>query len=231
MGSVSQVDNSKGLAEIQPAIGANKPVAVGHAAVVPVAAHAVHAVHAPVAHGVHAVHAPVAHAVHAVHAPVVHAAPAYHAAPVVHAAPAYAAPVVHAAPVVKVAPAYHAAEPAYPDEPSPYTYTYAVADDYSNAAFNAEETADGAGTVSGSYSVALPDGRTQHVNYHANGYDGYVADVTYEGTAVYPDAPVVKAAPAYAAPAVHAAPVVAHAPVVAAGYHARPAGQVSHQSV
>merc|ERR1712154_265126 len=54
---------------------------------------------------------------------------------------------------------------------------------------------------------------------------------TYEGTAVYPEAPVVKAAPAYAAPVVHAAPVVAHAPVVAAGYHARPAGQVSHQSV
>merc|ERR1712025_461643 len=95
--SVSQVDNSKGLAEIQPAIGANKPVAVGHAAVVPVAVHAVHAVHAPVAHAVHAAHAPVAHAVHAVHAP----------------------------------------EPAYPDEPSPYTYTYAVADDYSKAAFNA----------------------------------------------------------------------------------------------
>merc|ERR1711902_414384 len=89
--SVSQVDNSKGLAEIQPAIGANKPVAVGHAAVVPVAAHAVHAVHAPVAHAVHAVHAPVAHA-----------------APVVHAAPAYHAPVVHAAPVVKVAPVVHA---------------------------------------------------------------------------------------------------------------------------
>jgi len=244
--SVSQVDNSKGLSEIQPAHGANRPVPVGHAAVVPVIGHAVHA------------------------APLVHAAPAYHAAPVVHAAPAYHAPVVHAAPayhapIVKVAPAYHApvvkgyAEPAYPDEPSPYTYTYAVADDYSKAAFNAEETADGAGTVSGSYSVALPDGRTQHVNYHANGYDGYVADVTYEGAAVYPDAPVVKAAyaapvvhaapayhaapvvhaaPAYhaapvvhAAPAYHAAPVVAHAPVVAAGYHARPAGQVSHQSV
>merc|ERR1711913_164603 len=64
--SVSQVDNSKGLSEIQPAIGANKPVAVGHAAVVPAAAY------------------------HA--APVVHAAPAYHAAPVVHAAPAYHAP-------------------------------------------------------------------------------------------------------------------------------------------
>merc|ERR1712156_176486 len=210
--SVSQVDNSKGLAEIQPALGANRPVAVGHAAVLPVAHHAVaHAVHAPVAH---AVHAPVAHAVHA---PVI-----AHVAPVVHAAPAYHAP------AVKVSAAYK--EPAYPDEVSPYTFTYAVADDYSNAAFNADETSDGAGTVSGSYSVALPDGRTQHVKYHSNEYDGYVAEVTYEGTAVYPDtpayaAPVVKAAPAYAAP------VVAHAPVVAAGYHARPAGQVSHQSV
>merc|ERR1712110_336744 len=67
-------------------------------------------------HGVvgHGLAHPVAHAV----------APAYHAAPVVHAAPAYhAAPVVHAAPAV------------YPDEVSPYTYQYAVADDYSNSNF------------------------------------------------------------------------------------------------
>ena len=114
---------------------------------------------------------------------------------------------VHAAPIVHAAPAYHA-EPAYPDEPSPYTYTYAVADDYSKAAFNAAETGDGAGNAAGSYSVALPDGRTQHVNYKADGYEGYVADVTYDGTAVYPEAPVVHAAPAYhAAPVVHAAPV------------------------
>merc|ERR1719347_1241239 len=90
--------------------------------------------------------------------------PAYHAAPVYHAAPAYHAPVVH------TAPAYHA--PAYPDEPSPYTYTYAVADDYSNANFNAAETGDGAGNAEGSYSVALPDGRTQHVAYKADGYAG-----------------------------------------------------------
>merc|ERR1711874_472590 len=48
----------------------------------------------------------------------------------------------------------------------------------------------------GSYSVALPDGRTQHVAYKADGYAGYVADVTYDGTAVYPDAP----APYHAAP-------------------------------
>merc|ERR1712055_61909 len=111
-----------------------------------------------------------------------HAAPAYRA-PVVHAAPAYHAPVVHAA-------------AAYPDVPSPYTYTYAVADDYSNANFNAAETGDGNGNAEGSYSVALPDGRLQHVAYKADGYAGYVADVTYEGTAVYPPAPApYKAAP------------------------------------
>merc|ERR1712128_153406 len=130
-------------------------------------------------------HAPVYHAAPAYHAPIVHAAPVYHA-PIVHAAPAYHAPIVHAAPLV------HAAV-AYPDEPSPYTYTYAVADDYSQSNFNAAETGDGAGNAAGSYSVALPDGRIQHVNYRADGYD---ADVTYEGTAVFPDAPVAyKAAP------------------------------------
>merc|ERR1712117_779869 len=135
--------------------------------------------------GAHAVHAApvVAHAVHA--APVV-----AHAAPVIaHAAPAYHAP----------APAYKAE--AYPDEVSPYTYTYAVADDYSKSSFNAEEQSDGASSVAGSYSVALPDGRIQHVKYTSNGYDGFVADVTYEGTAVYPEEPAYKAAPA---PAYHA---------------------------
>merc|ERR1711971_636544 len=167
-----------------------------------------------VAHAPVAAH-PVAHAVHA--APVV--------AHAVHAAPAYAAPVVKA-------PAYHAPAPAYKaetyaDEVSPYSYTYAVADDYSKSNFNAEETSDGASNVQGSYTVALPDGRIQKVTYSSNGYDGYVADVTYEGTAVYPEAPApgykAAPAPAYApvAHAVHAAPVVAHAaPVVAHAVHA-----------
>merc|ERR1712115_591309 len=104
------------------------------------------------------------------------------------------------APVVAhAAPAYHAPAEVYADEVSPYTFTYAVADDYSKASFNAEEQSDGASNVAGSYSVALPDGRIQHVKYSSNGYDGYVADVTYEGTAVYPEAPApYKAAPAYA---------------------------------
>merc|ERR1712071_238977 len=76
---------------------------------------------------------------------------------------------------------------AQPDlaEPSPYSYTYAVADEYSGAAFSQAESNDGTGVVQGSYSVNLPDGRTQHVNYHANDYDGYVADVSYDGVAAY----------------------------------------------
>merc|ERR1711971_388299 len=136
------------------------------------------------AFGAHA--AVVAHAVHA--APVV--------AHAVHAAPAYHAPVV-----AHAAPAYHAPAEVYADEVSPYTYTYAVADDYSKASFNAEEQSDGASNVAGGYSVALPDGRIQHVKYTSNAYDGYVADVTYEGTAVYPEAP---------APGYHAAPAPAY---------------------
>merc|ERR1711892_569185 len=155
-----------------------------------------HGARAVLGHGPAYHAAPVYHAAPAYHAPLVHAAPAYHA-PLVHAAPAYRAPIVHAAPAYH-APLVHAAV-AYPDEPSPYTYTYAVADDYSQSNFNAAETGDGAGNAAGSYSVALPDGRTQHVNYKPDGYEGYVADVTYDGTAVYPDLPVVHAAPlAYA---------------------------------
>ena len=101
------------------------------------------------------------------------------------------------------APAYKAE--VYPVEVLPYTYTYAVADDYSKASFSAEETSDGASNVQGSYSVALPDGRIQRVVYTSNGYDGYVADVTYEGTAQYPDAsPDYKPAPV--AHAIHPAP-------------------------
>merc|ERR1719500_2185249 len=82
--------------------------------------------------------------------------------------------------------AVHAAE-VYPDEISPYTYQYNVADDYSGSNFQATESDDGTGIRDGSYSVALPDGRVQHVAYHANDLDGYVAQVTYDGTAAYPE--------------------------------------------
>merc|ERR1711944_13859 len=124
--------------------------------------------------------------------------------------------------LVAAAPVVHAV--AAPDlaEPSPYTYTYAVADDYSKASFQQSESNDGTGAVTGSYSVNLPDGRIQTVTYNANDLTGNVATVEYTGEAVYPPAPAggyVAAAPVvahavHAAPvvhAVHAAPVVAHA--------------------
>merc|ERR1712088_84058 len=105
---------------------------------------------------------------------------------------------------------------AYQDlsEPPVYAYEYGVNDDYSGANFQQQETRDGY-TTSGSYTVALPDGRVQTVTYHDGG-GGMVQEVTYTGEAVYDEAP------GYAAPAVHhAAPLVHHAaPVV---HHAAPA--------
>merc|ERR1711944_132384 len=80
---------------------------------------------------------------------------------------------------------YHAPAP-YDESPKPYAFQYGVADDYSGAKFNAQETADGK-AVTGSYQVALPDGRIQTVTYTADHYNGYVADVKYEGTPVYPE--------------------------------------------
>merc|ERR1712083_1114227 len=99
---------------------------------------------------------------------------------------------------------------------------------YSGAAFSQSESNDGTGVVEGSYSVNLPDGRIQTVNYHANDIDGYVAEVSYSGTAAYPEAvPVAH----HAAPLVHAVahPVAHHAvahPVAVA--HAAPVVHAGH---
>merc|ERR1712141_171807 len=139
--------------------------------------------HATIKHG----HGPVIS--HAVHQP--HHGPAIVHAPVVaHPAVvkvAHPAPVVaHPAPYHAPAPApYHAPAPApYVDGPAAppvYGFEYGVADDYSKATFSANEARDGYKTT-GSYRVALPDGRTQIVNYHVDdAAGGYVADVTYEG--------------------------------------------------
>merc|ERR1712127_625572 len=133
----------------------------------------------------------------------------------------------HAAPLV--AHAVHAAPAGYAAadlaEVSPYTYNYGVADDYSKAAFSQSESNDGTGVVSGSYSVNLPDGRIQTVNYHANDIDGYVAEVSYSGEAAYAAAPVAHAvahpvahhAVAHAAPLVHAGHGLGHGVVAGHG--------------
>merc|ERR1712071_336388 len=92
----------------------------------------------------------------------------------------------------------------YDYEARPYEFAYAVKDDYYND-YSHQESSDGNGYVSGSYQVLLPDGRVQYVNYKADDYTGYVADVTYSGEAkAYDYKPAYKAA-AYPAPAYKAA--------------------------
>merc|ERR1719468_968925 len=75
-----------------------------------------------------------------------------------------------------------------PLPPQPYEYKYGVADDYSKNSFDKAETQDEYGNVQGSYKINLPDGRVQIVNYVSD-KDGFRADVTYEGTPVYPEPP------------------------------------------
>merc|ERR1719476_1092753 len=177
-------------------------------------------------HGVVGGHGLVGHGV-AVAAPVAVARPVVHAAPV-----AVARPVVHAVahPVTQAV--------GFNDlgEVSPYSYQYGVADELSGAAFQQTETDDGTGLRDGSYSVNLPDGRIQHVNYHADDANGYVAEVTYDGTAVYPDvAPVVGHAVAHpvavSRPVAVAHPVAVSRPVAVAhpvATVARPVAVASH---
>merc|ERR1719244_1833631 len=170
------------------------------------------------ADGVHPHHGPPVHHRLPLHHAPVHHAPVHHAP--IHAPAPYAPPIPKApAPYVPPPPVHHA--PAYKEPARPYQYEYGVADSYSGAQFAETQTQDEAGVVKGSYSVALPDGRTQIVNYHADHHGGYVAEVTYEGTAVYPDhhpAPYHPPAPAPYKPAPK--PVYKPAPPV---YHPGPA--------
>ncbi|XP_050689237.1 cuticle protein 7-like [Eriocheir sinensis] len=89
----------------------------------------------------------------------------------------------------------------YKEDPIPYTFQYGVRDDYSGANFGQNEESDGSQT-SGSYQVVLPDGRIQTVNYVADHYNGFQADVSYKGEAQYPHqyGPAITFKPAYGAP-------------------------------
>merc|ERR1711887_46286 len=116
-------------------------------------------------------------------------------------------------------PAPYAPQEAYPDLPPVYNYQYGVNDpEYSGAVLSQQEKRADYDT-NGEYRVNLPDGRVQIVTYSA-GPEGYVADVKYEGEAVYAEVKPYKPAPAPSykpAPAPYKpAPVVkiAPAPVV-----------------
>ncbi|XP_042866863.1 cuticle protein 7-like [Penaeus japonicus] len=81
-------------------------------------------------------------------------------------------------------PGFHPPAPTY--APAKYDFNYAVNDPPSGNDFGHQEARDGDNTQ-GSYYVQLPDGRLQRVTYTVNGDSGYVADVTYEGEAHYPN--------------------------------------------
>ncbi|KAJ2939088.1 hypothetical protein O0L34_g10276 [Tuta absoluta] len=70
--------------------------------------------------------------------------------------------------------------------PKSYEFGYSVKDAQSGNDYNRHETSDG-NIVRGEYRVALPDGRTQIVTYHADWKTGFHADVRYEGEAHYPE--------------------------------------------
>ena len=70
------------------------------------------------------------------------------------------------------------------DPTKPYNYAYEVVDPLAGNAYGHRETSNGAGIFEGEYRVVLPDTRTQIVKYSVSAETGYVAEVTYEGTAV-----------------------------------------------
>ncbi|XP_037071712.1 cuticle protein 21-like, partial [Pollicipes pollicipes] len=65
-------------------------------------------------------------------------------------------------------PSYHP-EPHYKEEAKPFAYDFAVSDHYTGTNFVKKEESDGHNTQ-GYYSVALPDGRVQHVKTQHAGY-------------------------------------------------------------
>lgn len=108
-------------------------------------------------------------------APVVQAVRTVEAAPVVHAVRTVeAAPVVQAVRTVAASP-YEQVEEVQEeviDENPQYSFGYSVADARSGDSKTREETRDG-DYVSGSYSVADPDGRVRRVEYTADGKNGF----------------------------------------------------------
>ncbi|XP_068247446.1 cuticle protein 7-like [Palaemon carinicauda] len=111
------------------------------------------------------------------------------------------------------APSYKTPEPSYSapsykapsyeekhEKGMPFDFSFEVQDEYKGLDFGHDSKSDGK-VVNGEYNVLLPDGRTQIVTYTADHYNGYLADVKYEGEAKYPDPKPYKPSPSYGAPA------------------------------
>ena len=96
-----------------------------------------------------------------------------------------------------------------------YSFGYSVADVRSGDAKTREETRDG-DVVTGSYTVADPDGRLRRVTYTADHINGFQATVTYDGkpgpVAIPIDAPAKPAVAVAAAASPDFVPFVPAAP-------------------
>ena len=76
----------------------------------------------------------------------------------------------------------------YDEKPDPFHFEYGVHDDKYYTDFHEERYGDENGNMKGEYTVHLPDGRVQHVIYHADGnYGGTIMEVKYDGEAKHPD--------------------------------------------
>ena len=76
----------------------------------------------------------------------------------------------------------------YDEKPDPFHFEYGVHDDKYHTDFSEQRSGDESGSMKGEYTVALPDGRVQHVIYHADGgYGGTIMEVKYSGEAHHPD--------------------------------------------
>ena len=93
-----------------------------------------------------------------------------------------------------------------PQAPAKYDFNWAVNDAASANNYAHQEARDGDNTQ-GYYFVQLPDGRLQKVTYTVQGDSGFVAEVTYEGEAQYPQpgygAPTRPPRPTYGTPTPH----------------------------
>ena len=130
---------------------------------VPVAGHVGHVGH--VAHPAAAIATPTLNAVTPIATPIA-------------AAPAVATPVVQAVRTV-AAPATVVETETVDIDPS-YQFGYTVTDTKTGDSKTREETRDG-DRVTGSYTVADPDGRIRRVTYTADAVNGFNAVVTYDG--------------------------------------------------
>ncbi|XP_071541142.1 uncharacterized protein [Panulirus ornatus] len=92
-------------------------------------------------------------------------------------------------------------ENSFESDEAKYDFSYALKDDDSGIDFGHQEAREDDHTQ-GSYYVQLPDTRLQKVTYYVDGDSGYVAEVTYEGEAQYPESSESReySAPRYSSP-------------------------------